>query len=314
MIGSLGMLAGAAALGQSTGKPQSAADPNVNFGLTGKSAIVTGAARGIGRSICVALAKAGADVMGIDIAATVSTVVPYPAATPTDLKETARLVKAENRKFVTVTADIRDSAAMKAAADSAVKEFGKIDILVCDAAIQCYSPVAEMTDAQWKDVIDVNVNGTFNTIRAVVNQMIAQKNGRIVLIASGQGRHGFKNGSSYAASKWAVLGLMKSLALELAEYNITVNSVEPGLIDTAMTRNAGRWNLALKAGGKEAEGDHPNEQDVIAARMIVAVQKVPWMQPDEVAPPVVFLCSDAAFRITGASFDVTAGDSANYTA
>jgi NAD(P)-dependent dehydrogenase (short-subunit alcohol dehydrogenase family) len=209
---------------------------------------------------------------------------------------------------------IRDASALKAAADRALKEFGKIDILVANAAIQTYSPMAEMSDSQWKDIIEVNVNGTYNSVKAVINQMIAQKNGRIILIASGQGKHGFKNASSYSASKWAVIGLMKSLALELAEHNITVNTVEPGLVDTAMTRNAGRWNLALQEGGKQPQGDNPKEEDVIAARMVVAVQKIPWEQPKDVAPAVVFLCTDAAYRITGASYGATAGDSAKYTA
>jgi NAD(P)-dependent dehydrogenase (short-subunit alcohol dehydrogenase family) len=317
MLASLGVIAATPAIpGSISNKPESPSPekPMTNFSLNGKSAIVTGAARGIGRAIAVALANAGADVMGIDIAGPVSPVCAITPATPEELEETGRLVTAEKRKWIGVRADIRDMNAMKAVADQAEKAFGKIDILVANAAIQDYAPMNEMTDAQWKDVIEVNLNGTFNTVRSVVNYMIPRNYGRIILIASGQGKHGFKNGSAYAASKWGVIGFMKSIALELAEYQITVNTVEPGLIDTAMTRNAGRWNLALKEAGKQPEGEHPNEQNVIAARMIVAVQKIPWMQPEEVAPPVVFLASDAAVRITGASYDVTAGDSAKYTA
>lgn len=286
--------------------------PKINFSLQGKSAIVTGAARGIGRAIAVALANAGADIMGIDICAAASPGVIYPPATQADLDETGRLVQAEKRKFIGVKADTRDFNALRAAAERAQKEFGKIDIAVADAGIQVYGPLAEMTDQNWKDVLDVNLTGSANTIRAVIPHMIPRKSGRIILIASGQGRHGMKNGSAYSASKWGMIGLMKSAALELGEHQITVNTVEPGLVDTNMTRNPGRWKEALKEAGKPAQGE-PKEQDVIAARLPQAVMKIPWMQPDEVAPAVVFLASDAANRVTGATYDATAGDSAKYT-
>ena len=134
------------------------------------------------------------------------------------------------------------------------------------------------------------------------------------MISSGIGRHGARSMANYCATKWAIMGFMKSLALELAGDNITVNTVEPGLVDTPLTRNPGRWNLALKEAG-EPEQDNPKESDVIAARLKnQSVQKIPWMQPEDVAPEVVFLCTDAAYRITGASYDATAGDSAKYTA
>ena len=286
--------------------------PHVNFSLTGKSAIVTGAARGIGRAIAIALAAAGADVMGIDIAAPASPGVIYQPATPDELAETGKTVEALKRRWIGVQADIRNFPALKAAFERADKEFGKIDIVVANAAIQIYGPLAEMTDRDWSDVIDVNLTGSANTLRAVIPLMIPRKTGRIILISSGQGRHGFKNGSAYSASKWGIIGLMKSAALELGQHQITVNTVEPGLVDTPMTRNPGRWKEALKEAGKPAS-DHPTEQEVIAARMPQAVMGIPWMQPDEVAPAVVFLASDAANRVTGATFDATAGDSARYT-
>ena len=170
-----------------------------------------------------------------------------------------------------------------------------------------------MSDENWKNVIDVNLNGTANTLRAAIPHMLSHKWGRIVIIASGQGRHGFKNGSAYSASKWGVIGLMKSAAWELGKDGITVNCVEPGLVDTPLTRNPGRWKEALKESGKEAK-ENPTEQEVIAARAPQAVMGIPWMQPDEVAPSVVFLCTDAARRVSGATYDATAGDSVKYTA
>jgi len=314
---SVAALAGATAIGNS--KLLNALEPKLDspktdFSLKGKSAIVTGAARGIGRAIAVALASAGADVMGIDIAGVVSPEVIYPPATKEDLDETGKQVEAQKRRFIPVKADIRDINAIKSAVDKAEKEFGKVDIFVADAGIQVYSSLAEMTDQQWKDVIDVNLTGTANCLRTIIPRMIPRKSGRIILIASGQGRHGMKNGAAYSASKWGVIGLMKSAALELGEHQITINTVEPGLVDTAMTRNPGRWNEALKEAGKKPEGNNPKEQDVIDARLPTAVMKIPWMKPEDIAPAVVFLASDAAYRVTGATYDVTAGDSAKYTA
>jgi NAD(P)-dependent dehydrogenase (short-subunit alcohol dehydrogenase family) len=287
--------------------------PLVNFSLEGKSALVTGAARGIGRAIAVALAAAGADVMGLDVCAAAAPNLVYEPATPDDLDETGKLVGEQKRRWIGVKADIRDMPALKGAVERAIKEWGKLDIVVANAAIQMYGPLAELTDENWKNVIDVNLNGTANTMRAALPHMIGRKSGRIVIIASGQGRHGFKNGSAYSASKWGVIGLMKSAALEVGKENITVNCVEPGLVDTALTRNPGRWKEALKEAGKEAK-ENVTEQDVIAARLPTAVQGIPWMQPDEVAPAVVFLCTDAARRVTGATYDATAGESAHYTA
>ena len=106
---------------------------------------------------------------------------------------------------------------------------------------------------------------------------------------------------------------MKSAALELGQYQITVNTMEPGLVDTNMTRNPGRWKEVLKATGKPAP-KNPTEEEVIAAIVPTAVMKIPWMQPEDIAPPVVFLASDAAYRVSGATYDATAGESAKYTA
>jgi NAD(P)-dependent dehydrogenase (short-subunit alcohol dehydrogenase family) len=121
------------------------------------------------------------------------------------------------------------------------------------------------------------------------------------------------DGSAYSASKWGVIGLMKSLAWEVGKLGITVNAVQPGLVDTPLTRNPGRWRELIRVTGKEPP-ENPTEQEAIAAAAPSSVMGIPWMQPDEVAPAVVFLCTDAANRISGACLDAVAGESAKWTA
>ena len=150
-----------------------------------------------------------------------------------------------------------------------------------------------------------------NAMKAALPHMLSRKYGRIV--ASGQGRHGFKNGSAYSAPKWGLIGLMKSVAWEVSKDGITVNCVEPSLVETPLTRNPGRWRELIRTAGKEAP-ENPAEQEAIAASGPGSVMGIPWMQPNEVAPAVVFLCTDAANRVSGACLDTVAGESAKWTA
>jgi NAD(P)-dependent dehydrogenase (short-subunit alcohol dehydrogenase family) len=138
--------------------------------------------------------------------------------------------------------------------------------------------------------------------------------GRIIVTASTQGRHGMKNGAAYAASKWGIIGLMKLAALELAPYGITVNALVPGLIDTPLTRHEERYAQALEEAGRTPTGTQADEGPVRQVLIGRTPLGVPWVEPDDVAPVVVFLASDAARMITGASYDVTAGDSAHNAA
>ena len=279
--------------------------------LTGKVAVITGAARGIGRSIAVDMAANGADIVGIDIAATVSPIVQYQPATPDELEETGKLVRAHGRKFLSITADIRQVAALRAAATQAEQTMGRIDIVVANAAIQAFKPLLDMDDADWHDIIDNNLNGTANTVRAFAPHLVKQGKGRMILISSMQGRYGTKNGAAYSASKWGIIGLMKSAALELGKHKITVNTIEPGLIDTAMTRNDKRWSLAVGETMTANPPEHPSEEEVTKARLPKTPLGVAFLKPEQVAPVAVFLASDAAEMVTGACYDVNGGDSAH---
>jgi NAD(P)-dependent dehydrogenase (short-subunit alcohol dehydrogenase family) len=281
--------------------------------LQGKTAVITGAARGIGRAIAVAYAREGAAIMGIDKAAEVSPTTAYPAATPTDLAETQRLVEAEGGRFISVTLDIRDLGALRAAAQRAQQELGSVDILVANAGIQVFAPLLDMDDAQWHDVIDTNLTGTANTVRAFAPLMAAQGQGSIIVTASGQGKKGFRHGSSYAASKWGILGFMKSAAIDLGPHHIRVNALVPGLIATDMTMNETRLKEAYQDYRSDPPADLSQEQ-VAEVRGQRTAMRLPWLGPEDMAPIAVFLGSDEARHISGASFDVDAGDSALFTA
>jgi NAD(P)-dependent dehydrogenase (short-subunit alcohol dehydrogenase family) len=277
--------------------------------LSGKVAVVTGAARGIGRAIAVEFAANGADVVVLDIAGPVSPASNAKPATPDELAETVRQIQQYGRKATSVQADIRDIAKLRSVADQVVQEHGKIDIVVANAAIQRWMPLLEMQDTDWQDVIENNLNGTANTIRAFAPKMVAAKKGRIIVLSSMQGLHGTKHAASYSASKWGIIGLMKSAAMELGEYNITVNALLPGLVDTPLTRYEVRLKESMAETGRTPP-DNPTPQEAWDVRAPTVPLKVGWLQPDDISPVAVFLASDAAAMVTGAEYEVTGGDSA----
>ena len=289
------------------------------FRLDGKVAVVTGAARGIGQAAATALAHAGADVVGIDIAGPASGHVDFTPATGVDLAQTGHTVAAAGRRWMAVMLDQRDLPALRRAAADIAAALGGIDILFANAGIQAFKPILEMEDPDWHDQININLTGTMNAVRAfapgIASRSKGRGTGRIIVTSSTQGQHGTKNGSAYAASKWGIIGLMKSAAMELGEHGITVNALIPGLIDTVLTRHEDRYAQALQTAGKQPSGDPA--QDEKAAREALTAKSplgVPWIDPADVAPMVVFLASDAARMVSGGTFPVTAGDSANIQA
>lgn len=281
--------------------------------LEGKVAIVTGAARGIGRATAGAFAHEGATVVGIDIAGPVSKTLEVVPATVEDLDETGRLVVAAGGKWGARQLDQRNISALREAAAWTAETFGKIDILFANAGIQAFKPLLDMEDEDWHDQIDVNLNGTCNAIRAVAPYLVKNGGGRIIVTSSTQGQHGTKYGAAYSASKWGLIGLMKSAALELGQYGITVNAVIPGLIDTPLTRHRQRYAQAID----DLANAEPLDKLEAAAKKKLAAKSplgLPWLPPESIAPAVVFLASDDAYLVSGATYDVTGGDSANNTA
>ena len=282
--------------------------------LAGKAAVVTGAARGIGRATAAAFAREGADVLGIDIAGPVSATLDVEQATPDELAETGGLVEAAGRRWMARTLDQRDLPALRKAAADAMAAWGRIDILFANAGIQGFKSILEMEDADWHDQINVNLTGTANAIRAFTPHIVAGgRGGRIIVTSSTQGRHGTRFGSAYSASKWGIIGLMKSAALDLGEHGITVNAVVPGLIDTPLTRHHERYAQGV---GDLQTTKPDSELEAEAAKSFAkkTALDVAFINPADVAPVVVFLASDAARMVSGATYDVTAGDSANNAA
>jgi NAD(P)-dependent dehydrogenase (short-subunit alcohol dehydrogenase family) len=322
LLASGGAIVGGVALGNSAFGQQSTDTlaekqrwPGRAFGsdlLKGKVAVITGAARGIGRSIAVDMAANGADVVGLDICAKITPEQAYAVATKADLDETGRLVKQHGRQFVEVVGDVRDVAFLRATADQVQQKFGHIDIVVANAATQRFKPLIEMEDWEWNDVINNNLNGTANTIRAFAPMLVKNGGGRIIVLSSMQGKHGSKNMASYSASKWGIIGLMKSAALELGKDKITVNALIPGLVDTPLTHNAARWSALIgEVTANENPPKNPTEKEAYDTRAPHEPLKVAWLKPEDLAPAAVFLASDLAAMVTGATYDVTGGDNAN---
>ncbi len=283
--------------------------PGRGSALAGKLALVTGAARGIGRAIAVEFAANGADVVCLDICGPVSPASNARPATPAELDETVSQVRGYGRRAEGVHADIRDITQLRATACIIERDVGPLDIVVANAAIQRWKPLLEMEDSDWRDVIDNNLNGTANTVRVFAPGMVARKRGRFILLSSMQGKHGTRNAASYSASKWGILGLMKSAAMELGEHNITVNALIPGLVDTPLTRYETRLRNSMAEQGVTPPA-HPTPQEAWDNRAPTVPLKVGWLQPDDVSPAAVFLASDAAAMVTGAEYEVTGGDSA----
>lgn len=276
--------------------------------LDGKVAMITGAGRGQGRAHAIALAEQGCQIVAVDIDHQIKN-VPYSMMSPGDLDETAKYVEKFDRRCLTAIADVRDFAAVSNAATNAIEEFGQIDILVANAGAYIAGPIAETAVEDWTTIIDINLNGVFNSIRAVAPHMIERKYGRIIATASGMGRHGAENLASYAASKWGIIGLVKSAAKELGRHHITVNAVNPGMVDTLIVKND------YLRGVYNPEIENPTDSDVankVYQGNLHYIPDVPFIPVEDIAKAIVYLASDDARYVSGGTIDVGAGYAANH--
>ncbi|HJW68173.1 MAG TPA: SDR family NAD(P)-dependent oxidoreductase [Candidatus Binatia bacterium] len=264
--------------------------------LTGKVALVTGAARGIGRAIAVALARAGCDVVVSDVARPGDGVTPYRLSSGDDLATTVAAVEAEGRRSATVPADVTVAAEVELLMAEVASRFGGLDVLVANAGIIAAAPVAAMDEATWDRIFAVNVKGVFLCARAAIPLLIA-RGGRIVNIASVAGKTGRGGLSAYCASKSAVISLTQALAEELGPMNVAVNALCPGYIQTAM------WTEVLNpvlAGMTGVPVERVFEDFVQRSTYLKREQT-----PEEIADAAVYLCR--AENVTGITLTVAGG-------
>ncbi|MEU7214432.1 MULTISPECIES: mycofactocin-coupled SDR family oxidoreductase [Nocardia] len=271
--------------------------------LDDKVAVITGGARGQGRAHALALATAGADIVVCDIAEPIAG-VPYPLSSESDLAETAKLVEETGRRCVPLKADVRSQMEMNAVAQRAIDDFGHIDILIANAGIASNSPIAEMGDELWQTMIDINLSGVFHSFRAVVPHMIERRWGRIVATSSIVARMGVRNAGHYAAAKWGVIGLVKSLSLEVVDYGITVNAVLPGGVDTDMIQNPAMYRMMLP------DKENPTREDVMEM-FASGPPNSDLIAPAEVADLVLLLVSEQGRHFNGEALPISGGISGN---
>jgi SDR family mycofactocin-dependent oxidoreductase len=267
--------------------------------VEGKVAFITGAARGQGRAHALTLAREGADIVAVDIVDQIRT-VPYEMARPEDLAETVKQVEALDRRALPIQADVRSVEQLSAAVDQTLAELGKIDILLANAGIMSLAPLHELTSEMWQDMIDVNLTGVWQSLKAVLPVMMTQKRGAVVLTSSINGLEGGVDFAHYVAAKHGVLGLMKSAALEYGKYNIRVNAVCPGLIDTKMNDGPHAYTISSGPGGTRE--DHEK-----AAHHWSALAGRGLLRPDSVSGAVLWLVSDEARDVTGLAVPVDGG-------
>ena len=271
--------------------------------LDGKVALVTGAARGQGRAHALAMAAEGANVVVCDLAGQVMT-VPYPLGTAVELEETTRMIRELGARCVSDVVDIRDSVQVDSMVDLAISEFGRVDILVANAGICTFKAAHMITDQEWSEMVDTNLTGTFNCIRAALAPMKSQHYGRIVVVSSMSGRQGNPNLSHYSATKFGVIGLAKSVALEVAEIGITVNVMCPTSVNTPMLHNDANYKLFCP------EIESPTLEDVKPRFAGLNPMRIPWIEPEVFTRAIMFLVTDPGF-MTGSVLEVSAGISAS---
>jgi len=268
----------------------------------GKVVLITGAARGQGRSHALRFAQEGADVIALDLCADVPA-TGYPGATPEDLAETVRLVEAQGRRAFSRIVDVRDHAGMTSACEDATADLGVIDVVIANAGISGIDFGIQATTYEvWREVLDINLSGAFVTLQTGCKGMIARGGpGSVILVSSIMGLRTHGGIPAYTASKHGLVGLMKSAAHELSRLSVRVNSVHPGNVLTPMIENDALFGLF------RPDLAHPTAEDVAPLMQGMNLLPAPWALPSDVTEAVVWLASEQARYVTGAALPIDLG-------
>ena len=262
--------------------------------VQGKVAFVTGAARGQGRSHAIRLAEEGADIIAVDICRDYET-AGYPMATEEDLAQTVKAVEALDRQVIATRADVRDAGALKAAVDEGVAQLGQLNIVCANAGICTVQAWDEVTPEIWQDTLDTNLTGVWNTMVATAPHLIANGGGSIICTSSTAGIKGLPFLAPYVAAKHGVVGIARTMANELAQYKIRVNTVHPTGVNAPMLTGLGGLDPLLSR--------DPNLGPIFMNTLPVEV-----VEPRDISNAVLFLASDEAQYVTGLEFTVDAGN------
>lgn len=270
--------------------------------LANRVALISGAARGQGRAHAVRLAREGADIIAFDAVAP-NPHVGYPLASKADLDETVRLVEATGRRIVAGVADVRDSAAIERVVTLGTEALGPVHIVVANAGIIAPGKSFwKITDEQWQDVVDVNLTGVWRTVKAAMPSMLAAgKGGSIIMISSAASKRGPNGIADYISAKAGLIGLMGTMARELARHEIRVNCILPGNVSTDLLHNDAMYRQF------RPELENPVLADVEPLFRRTQLMKRPWAEVEDVANAVAFLASDEARYITAIELPVDLG-------
>lgn len=270
--------------------------------VAGKVALITGAAKGQGRSHAVRLAQEGADIIAVDVCRHIEG-MPEPGASPADLAETADLVKALDRRVVTAEVDVRDFDALKAAVDGGVEQLGRLDVVVANAGIGTPGAMLdEMDEPRWQQMLDVNLSGVWKSVKAAVPHIKAGgRGGSVILTSSVGGLKAYPHVGHYVTAKHGVVGLMRTFAIELGQFSIRVNSVHPTHVGTHLLLNESTYKAF------RPDLDNPGPDDIKPICQMFHMLPIPWVESVDISNAVLFLASDESRYITGVPLPIDAG-------
>lgn len=263
---------------------------------------ITGAAHGMGRAHALAFAREGARIVMCDACRQYST-IPYPLAQSEELASLTSEIEQMGRPVLAAEVDVTDLAAMHALVEQTQRELGPIDILVANAGVYSFAPSWELTEEQWDETVNVDLKGVWITCKVCIPHMLSRRRGKIICISSTAGFKGMANLAHYVAAKHGVLGLVKTLAIELASYNINVNAICPTSVDTAMLSNQALYDVF--AGGPGPLATHEHMLELMNPLNLFPDRGL--LPPEDISSVVLWLATDEARHLTGCALPVDAG-------